>query len=1706
MKLPHKWLSLLLTLFTTLLFVFAFGQAGQAATPAGASNTAPDTMQVTNTKPGVKANQSAQTPTPNNQQVATNQSQVSAQPTNTTSQQNSNSQTFNVTTGKGATAAEILASEPEHVPRPVHPIITGITVVNANTGLQVDEHTQLTPSTPLTITVRYDCTGTNIYPGDYFHFSLSGMGYNGNTSFYSNQGRVDLENGNGTFTFTTSPASDAKGSFYFTAQLDTTGHTDGQTVPISVSVDDHTQFTGHAIYTAQTGTSPNEVFSKYSMNSDLTRGNIGYAIRINPTGTHSFPDGKVTDRLSTPGFTYDRSSFRIEEVKWTWNGTDWDNRFISNVPVTPVFSDNDTAFEIDFGNRITNDGNGYLILYNLLYNGNPVNEDSTTAGKIVYNNAQLSDNRGTVTHYDQTLRVVNAGGSGTARTVTAVVKKVWNDNINHDHNRPSTLRAYLLANGQRTGRSVLLSEATGWTGRIDGLLRYDDNNNLLSYTWSEDPVTGYNGSSSSTVNGDGSVFTTTLTNSEQPPISLTVTKVWNDADNQDGMRPASINVNLMNGNTIVRTVTLSEGNHWSTTVNNLPEYRDGQKINYNWQEVNVPGYTSTSRTTQNSNGTSTTILTNTYLTNITVNKAWNDANNQDDLRPSSIKVNLMNGSQIVQTVTLTAQHNWTATVDNLPKYNNGHLINYTWDEPTVPSGYTKAIDGNKITNTHSPTVSETIRKVWSGSNNQDGKHPDSVTVHLMNGNTVVDTTVLKDSNKWTTTFNNLPEYHNGHKINYTWKEDNVPDYTATISTAPNSQGTAFVTTLTNSYTPDTTSITVKKVWKDANNQDGIRPHSINVDLLANGTVVQTVTLNALNKWTATVNNLAKFSNGKPINYTWSEPKVSRYTSVVDGNTITNTHTPATISETVKKVWDDANDQDGIRPSSVTIDLLANGSTVRTVTLNAENHWTATANNLPEYSKGQKINYTWKESNVPTGYISSVHGNTVTNTHQPGKTSITVTKVWKDANNQDGIQPDHVTVILLANGKQVHGATYVLNDANNWSVTVPNLATKINGQTVDYTWQEINVPKDYTSKVNGNEIINTHTPTTISKTVKKVWKDQDNHDVLRPTSVYVILLANGQQVGDHPYVLNVANNLSTTVNDLPKYNKGQKIKYTWQEINVPTGYTSAVNGDTITNTHTPTTPNTISKSVRKVWNDQNNEDGLRPKSIKVDLLNGNSVVTTVTLDSNNGWTATVDKLPATTADGDAINYTWQEINVPKGYTSKVDDDVITNTHTHQQPKLISKTITKVWNDANNQDGLRPDQIHVELLNGNTIVATVVLNAHNHWTATVNNLPEKTADGKIINYTWQEVNVPTGYTSVVNGDTITNDHTPETTSVTVKKVWNDQNNQDDLRPAQVTVDLMNGNKVVQTVTLNSANDWSATVNNLPEYSNGQPITYTWQEVNVPAGYSSTVNGNTITNTHNPTVISLTIQKFWNDQNNQDGLRPTQITVDLLNGNAVVTTVVLDMANNWSATVTNLPEYSNGQIITYTWREANVPAGYVSVVSGNTITNTHTPAVINKSVKKVWNDANNQDGIRPASVTIDLMNGNTVVQTVVLDSAHNWTATVDNLPEFENGQAVTYTWQEVNVPAGYSSAVNGDVITNTHQPTPKPTPQPQPTPKPQVPSQPVHPETTIPLSPLGKQVEHSEPKLPQTGNATDMILSMIGLGLIALTLGLGYYRRQD
>lgn len=94
---------------------------------------------------------------------------------------------------------------------------------------------------------------------------------------------------------------------------------------------------------------------------------------------------------------------------------------------------------------------------------------------------------------------------------------------------------------------------------------------------------------------------------------------------------------------------------------------------------------------------------------------------------------------------------------------------------------------------------------------------------------------------------------------------------------------------------------------------------------------------------------------------------------------------------------------------------------------------------------------------------------------------------------------------------------------------------------------------------------------------------------------------------------------------------------------------------------------------------------------------------------------------------------------------------------------------------------------------------------------------------------------GYTSVIDGTTITNVHVPEVTEVTGSIVWNDDSDRDGIRPDMVGVKLLHNDTVIKTVmvTPDAVRVWRYSFDELDKYESGKAIEYTVTQ-NAVSGY--------------------------------------------------------------------------------------------------------------------------------------------------------------------------------------------------------------------------------------------------------------------------------
>lgn len=1164
------------------------------------------------------------------------------------------------------------------------------------------------------------------------------------------------------------------------------------------------------------------------------------------------------------------------------------------------------------------------------------------------------------------------------RVVSVNVKKEWNEKSDTHPNVMVTLKA-TTANGnspyplpQGIEATQTLNAGNGWTYTWSDLPKYDKDNYELHYEVEEDAATlesydaVYSGNDGNYYDNDTTKHIVITNYKKSNNTSIDVTKVWNDNHNSDESRPDSIlmqlykstdggttwsavgqdeeykyNVKDNNGNVTTKKyiyhgrITLTSGDKKSSDEENVWYHKwaylpakdeNGNDISYKVEEIldtnngtkivdentKIPSKKDSQyyKLTNVENTSTGYTFTNTYeheKVNVPVEKQWNTNGDSDadTTIPNNITVKLVatvagsdnsdtlakitGKSDIAETIPLSKNSGWKDTTSwtGLAKYYKGNEITYSVEEVgTLPSGWkltsnVKSDAGTYVlTNTYTNLISVSATKVWNDNQNQDGKRPNDVTFTLyrpkLNAQGTYETaeakkgendiiiegvvytpyaalgdassktsTGGKNAEQWSTvTWDNLEpkwgyvsgasETLKNEEIPYEVRENAVEKYTTEV-TKDSNNSKAF--TITNSYTPETTKIKVTKVWNDNSNQDNKRPNEITVKLKAtvlengkskdvtgditaltgNNTSEKTISGDLKTaKWTPIEwTDLPVYIDGKQISYSVEEIPIADYTSEITKPTynetdkiyevtITNTHEADLVSKMATKVWNDDSDRDGNRPDKVRFQLYKvvngeekavekdgngkKGSQIVTVTgqSNAD-IWTVTWENLPKFEDGTEIKYIVKEMSL-TGTdeiseeelgkyskASSDDGLTITNTYKPETVNKTVKKLWNDGNNVSKLRSD-IEVTLKA---------------------------------------QIDISKD------------SKNPKLQSVDVRKY--DESKNTFVDAEETQILKLIDGESA-------------TYTWENLPKYwrwtdGKTYLIKYSVEEVTdtIPNGYTPEYSEEqdntfVITNNYTP---ETTSVEVSKIWNDNNNSDGVRPKSIKLQLkADGKNSYNTYeqTLDANGKW------------DGKSWTTVPHELGIvkvtPTDYT--VSPWIITPNEWKNLPKYqlddngnkeeITYTVEEVELDS-----------HYEMTsndaNGNRIE---IVNTH-----------ETDKISKQLIKTWfddENVKRPTGtvdfklYMKVY--DTAKKDYT--------EMLPVDDETFESLDPDNKQQVLPVTKKPIQKVSIPEKGKDDDTVtcswNDLPKNFNGKPIIYEVKELNVPDGYQAT----TVTNTSDHTTI--------------------------------------------------------------------------------------------------------------------------------------------------------------------------------------------------------------------------------------------------------------
>lgn len=325
---------------------------------------------------------------------------------------------------------------------------------------------------------------------------------------------------------------------------------------------------------------------------------------------------------------------------------------------------------------------------------------------------------------DVEIKVINKEKSG-----TLVITKVLDQSVIPSPAKSPSTRgetnpvsfSFTVTGPDGYSQNFTLPNNGSWTQTLEGLAKgsYKVTETTTGYTTTmqvnnDAPIAG----NTVNVNIDiGSLSQSVkVVNKQTENMSVTATKTWEGGPTE---KPdiwfQLIRVNPDDTETKIGNPKKVEGSSvtWDQADQGLAELllrydANGQEYSYKVQEVDAAG---NDFTPENYTKVETGLnVTNTYSkkASVQVTKAWADENNQDGVRPESVKIKLLaNGKDTGKTLVLTATNNWTGTFADLDEYANGEQIAYTVKEVAIGNGYVTVISGDqrtgyKVTNVRTP--------------------------------------------------------------------------------------------------------------------------------------------------------------------------------------------------------------------------------------------------------------------------------------------------------------------------------------------------------------------------------------------------------------------------------------------------------------------------------------------------------------------------------------------------------------------------------------------------------------------------------------------------------------------------------------------------------------------------------------------------------------------------------------------------------------------------------------------------------------------------------------------------------------------------------------------------------------------------------------------------------------------------------------------
>lgn len=385
-----------------------------------------------------------------------------------------------------------------------------------------------------------------------------------------------------------------------------------------------------------------------------------------------------------------------------------------------------------------------------------------------------------------------------------------------------------------------------------------------------------------------------------------------------------------------------------------------------------------------------------------------------------------------------------------------------------------------------------IKKEWEGGvpNNIS-----EVTVDIYNGDNIVTSIQLNESNNWERTVENLPKYDkDGNKIQYTVQEEEVDGYTPSYSYGTSKKVWAPVTELTDQG---------EYLFISKDNQ-GKEAYIFNKNVSKAAPII----------------SLGQKIQGK-----------------LNGETVDCWEDNETILDEYQWIAEKGENGGWLLRNSDTKTYLSIGTTLSLSEIGTENQFAGEAlYKLDEiypiyiYDSNKKGEYTGFYSNgasfVAYQKVYVDQEVTIINSKIKGKLrDVVVKKEWKEGTGET-VDHDPITVKLLRkiefdSGYSDTGMTAILSKDNNWQYVFQVPEKDENGNQYIYTVEEVNVPDGYESTIS------------TSKDTAGAWATTngdgnsiDDLDIISKECIIITANANPEKKGDaiwmeNPYVMQVS---------------------------------------------------------------------------------------------------------------------------------------------------------------------------------------------------------------------------------------------------------------------------------------------------------------------------------------------------------------------------------------------------------------------------------------------------------------------------------------------------------------------------------------------------------------------------------------------------------